>query len=740
MGYNKIPLALRYNDTTNNAEGLIEFQLNLSDVGDVCSSTPSQGQGLVWSGGSDGSWCPSTLPAGGGGGTPTLPTGDPGNLLINTGGTTYLASAASDAGIMQLDPYFDANDEGAVAQWDGTKLEVAFPDQLYMLVEAGESIAKGDVVYVTGDAGNGRFIVAKANASDSTKMPAVGLAPAAITFGTNGKIVSFGRAIGLNTAGMTVGRPVYVATTAGGITKDKPTGATDLIQNIGIVSVVDGTNGVIKVTGVGRSNDIPNKLEVVDSVVVGDTVISQTDAKLANVDANHILISTATSATSSIASATLFGDYVKSVNSETPTGGNVSLTTDNIPTAADKNYITGANNTKLGHLNVTATVDLNAIKPTDLAGTTANNNIITRNTNSTFASIAIGTGASTFLGNDFYGTPEAGSTLQYVIGESTGWSATTPTDVVNFVDFQGGGQIDHGSNLSGLNDDDHTQYVLSAGSRAMSALTVTNGITAATVSATNVSADGLCVNRVGQGRPTKYRWECDYLTPGTTQNGWGSHTNNGSPAGTGATIAAHFSDMINTVDYGVGVLELRSGTGTNGRSMLTTYNNVFVPSAMAFNLSHRLTMQDLYSSGSNEGYVIVGIADNGGNATKPTRGLYFRYDHTSTDWQAIATTAFSTETVSGTGVAVTEETFQVLQIIVDEDWTKAQYFIDGSLVATMTLADGHEIPQTGQMGLQIKIVNTNGGAGNDVWLDWHVYELSVDKVDRGEDYIKAGFV
>src|SRR6056300_526635 len=68
MGYNKIPLALRYNDTTNNAEGLIEFQLNLSDVGDVCSSTPSQGQGLVWSGGSDGSWCPSTLPTGGGGG------------------------------------------------------------------------------------------------------------------------------------------------------------------------------------------------------------------------------------------------------------------------------------------------------------------------------------------------------------------------------------------------------------------------------------------------------------------------------------------------------------------------------------------------------------------------------------------------------------------------------------------------------------------------------------------------
>src|SRR6056300_337119 len=334
MGYNKIPLALRYNDTTNNAEGLIEFQLNLSDVGDVCSSTPSQGQGLVWSGGSDGSWCPSTLPAGGGGGTPTLPTGDPGDLLINTGGTTYLASAASDAGIMQLDPYFDANDEGAIAQWDGTKLEVVFPDQLYMLVEAGENLSKGDVVYVTGDTGSGRFIVAKADASDSNKMPAVGLVPAAISNGNNGKIVSFGRAIGLDTDGMTVGKPVYVATTAGGITKDKPTGATDLIQNIGIVSVVDATNGVIKVTGVGRSNDIPNNLDVVGNATIGTNEFTQTTAKLANVDANHILISTTTSATSSVASATLFSqgitdnNIVTSVNSQA--GPTVTLDADDI--------------------------------------------------------------------------------------------------------------------------------------------------------------------------------------------------------------------------------------------------------------------------------------------------------------------------------------------------------------------------------------------------------------------------
>ena len=41
MGYNKIPLALGFNDSTGNASGLVEFTLNLSDVGDACASAPA---------------------------------------------------------------------------------------------------------------------------------------------------------------------------------------------------------------------------------------------------------------------------------------------------------------------------------------------------------------------------------------------------------------------------------------------------------------------------------------------------------------------------------------------------------------------------------------------------------------------------------------------------------------------------------------------------------------------------
>ena len=65
MAYNKIPLALAYDDNTGNASGLVEFTLGLSDVGDVCKTAPDIGQSLVFNGDD---WCPSTVATGGGGG------------------------------------------------------------------------------------------------------------------------------------------------------------------------------------------------------------------------------------------------------------------------------------------------------------------------------------------------------------------------------------------------------------------------------------------------------------------------------------------------------------------------------------------------------------------------------------------------------------------------------------------------------------------------------------------------
>lgn len=460
MGYNKIPLALKFNDTTGNAEGLQEFTLNLSDTGDVCSATPSNNQALVWSGGADGYWCPSTLPTGGGGGTPTLPAGSTGDILINDGGTTYIASAASDAGFVTVDhvqPFMVFSEEGEMIKYNGTELEAAFPDSVFIKVKAdGETINQGDAVYVTTtEHTDDRLRVAKADASDSTKMPAVGIihTQGPINSGSNALIVSFGKAV-INTTGMTSptpGQVLYVGTTAGQITNEKPTGENDLIQNIGILSVT-GSAGKIKVTGVGRSNDIPVNVDVVGSATIGTNEFTQTSAKLANVGADHILISTATSATSSIASATLFDqgitdqgivtdDRVNVDNNdllfktggsitgrtldeldistktllsttsgnllETPTGGangNILFqSTGNATTSETVSNFISTNSiatTPIADGDLASTfikTDASTVNPPNLSGTVTNGQLIKRSSDTQFAGVDITTLAENFL-------------------------------------------------------------------------------------------------------------------------------------------------------------------------------------------------------------------------------------------------------------------------------------------------------------------------------------------------------
>jgi len=728
MGYNKIPLALGFNDSTGNASGLVEFQLNLSDVGDFCrtdnaptvgdvltydsgnncwkaSAAPAvaagalsaltdicadvtgvtQYQALVWNGTE---WCPSTIPTGGGGGgitsisdagdvTITEPVADGELLAYDNATSDWINQTTTELGVMQLDPYFDVNDEGAVAQWDGTKLEVSFPDQLYMLVQAGENIVKGDVVYVTGDAGNGRFIVAKADASDPNKMPAVGLAPAAIGSGNNGKIVSFGRAIGLDTAGMTVGKPVYVDTTAGGITKDKPTGPTHLIQNIGIVSEVDATNGVIKVTGVGRSNDIPVNVDVVGSATIGTNEFTQTSAKLANVDANHVLISTAASATSSVASSTLFSNYYTKSEVYTQAEANSAFLEDSAGAVADSNLASTFLKDQTATIeptNLNVSPGANKIVAVDNAGTAFEAGVISDLDDVTFSP-----------------DPTQGQSLVYDGDGAGGWTASTiPTGGAGFVD---------GSSVS------------------------------ATFSA--IQVDDLIVNRLGEGRPTNFIWASDFYLVGSTANGWGQG-GQGTGAGLDGTAAYN-----GPTDRAIGVIRLKSGVGTNGRYNLTTFNQTMDPSTVGLSLSTRVLVSGLWDNGVNDGDVMFGISDNGNTQSMPSDGIYFRYGNSNSNWVAgVANGGSVTET--DTTIAPTPGTFQVLQIMCDENWTTAQFFIDGVKRATLTLGVDNFPTGTNRMGFRYAVINdtTNVTTGNQLIIDWHYFKITCSQ-SRGENYIRA---
>lgn len=147
--------------------------------------------------------------------------------------------------------------DSATSQWVNVYL-----DHSYVRVynNSGASMSKGDVVYISGAQNANVAQVSLAQANSSSTMPSIGVLYEDLANGAEGLAVVSGKANGvaLPSASFSEGDVVYVsATTAGGVTATKPTG-TNLIQNLGVVMQTHDTNGTIKVTGVGRTNDVPN--------------------------------------------------------------------------------------------------------------------------------------------------------------------------------------------------------------------------------------------------------------------------------------------------------------------------------------------------------------------------------------------------------------------------------------------------------------------------------------------------
>jgi hypothetical protein len=168
--------------------------------------------------------------------------------------------------------------------------------------ETGSTINAGSVVYVSAD-GSSIPLVSLADASDSAKMPSVAIVSNSINTGNNGYGVLTGTINGLDgSAGNTVfdstitasdvGRTVYVSpTNAGRLTITKPTGSTQLIQNVGRIIDITGNNVKISVSNIGRSNDVPNSFSTTGNIDAGSlTVNSAYTFPTSDGSANQILI------------------------------------------------------------------------------------------------------------------------------------------------------------------------------------------------------------------------------------------------------------------------------------------------------------------------------------------------------------------------------------------------------------------------------------------------------------------
>jgi len=139
------------------------------------------------------------------------------------------------------------------------------PEKIHFPVrnDEGATIPAGTPIYSKGEIGGSeRILVGIADASDPTKMPAIGIATTELTTtgaDQDGLAIMVGT-YNTNISGFTglANNDVLYVASGGGLTKDKPTGS-NLIQNVGIVLKTNGTicQG-LKVSCIGRTNDVPN--------------------------------------------------------------------------------------------------------------------------------------------------------------------------------------------------------------------------------------------------------------------------------------------------------------------------------------------------------------------------------------------------------------------------------------------------------------------------------------------------
>jgi hypothetical protein len=115
--------------------------------------------------------------------------------------------------------------------------------------DSGGTLSANDVVYITGtytDGTNNYPTVAKADSATTAaaNYHAIGIIDANSSNNTDGTIVLFKEVSGLDTSGSTIGKPVYLSSTAGGWTLTRPTGG-EFVQVVGYVTVVHASTGRI---------------------------------------------------------------------------------------------------------------------------------------------------------------------------------------------------------------------------------------------------------------------------------------------------------------------------------------------------------------------------------------------------------------------------------------------------------------------------------------------------------------
>lgn len=177
----------------------------------------------------------------------------------------FLSDIELDAGLVDVNGNTGTSGQilsstGESVDWIDNEVEVAKSLQVTVKNISGAQLTKGTVVHASPSANppNGNVIeVIAADNDDPAKMPAIGILNETIADEAEGEAIMMGALSGIDTDSFAAGDELYVGAD-GALTNAKPADADELIQKIAVVIKSHASNGLIKIFGAGRSNDIPN--------------------------------------------------------------------------------------------------------------------------------------------------------------------------------------------------------------------------------------------------------------------------------------------------------------------------------------------------------------------------------------------------------------------------------------------------------------------------------------------------
>jgi hypothetical protein len=207
-------------------------------------------------------------------------------------------------------------------------------------------------------------------------------------------------------------------------------------------------------------------------------------------------------------------------------------------------------------------------------------------------------------------------------------------------------------------------------------------------------------------------------TNGTIQHGSSLNWMN-NLTGTGAA-SRNSVFGVDSTNNAIGVITVETGTTTTGRSALTLGDAQILFGYCSFSCEWRVAVSALATVAQNF-KTYVGFFDNSTTAGEAVDGVYFKYDTAVSPNWVLVTSNNSTRTSTISTVPIVVNTFAKLRIDVNTTGTSANFYINGSLVGTVT-------------------TNIPTGAGRHTGLGWKIEKTAgTTNILAYMDYISVGY-